>query len=227
MADLIKYNDGEIELEVSVEDETIWLIAEDIASLFGVQRSAIVKNIGNIYKDEELLQIATYSILEQVVKDGKKRKVNYYNLDIVISVGYRVNSKKATKFRQWATSVLKEYISNGYVINSHKITEQRLVNLENDMQFVKSKIKSSTLEIKQGAFYNGEIFDAYIFINNLLKSAKKEIIVIDNYIDESILTIFSKYPNIDFTILTKRYLIITKVAFNKMDSNFLKIIREF
>lgn len=95
------------------------------------------------------------------------------------------------------------------------------------MQFVKSKIKSSTLEIKQGAFYNGEIFDAYIFINNLLKSAKKEIIVIDNYIDESILTIFSKYPNIDFTILTKRYLIITKVAFNKMDSNFLKIIREF
>ncbi len=218
MADLIKYNDGEIELEVSVEDETIWLIAEDIASLFGVQRPAIVKHIGNIYKDEELLQVA---------KDGKKRKVNYYNLDIVISVGYRVNSKKATKFRQWATSVLKEYISNGYAINSHKITEQRLVNLENDMQFVKSKIKSSTLEIKQGAFYNGEIFDAYIFINNLLKSAKKEIIVIDNYIDESILTIFSKYPNIDFTILTKRYLIITKVAFNKMDSNFLKIIREF
>lgn len=218
MADLIKYNDGEIELEVSVKDETIWLIAEDIASLFGVQRPAIVKHIGNIYKDEELLQVA---------KDGKKRKVNYYNLDIVISVGYRVNSKKATKFRQWATSVLKEYISNGYAINSHKITEQRLVNLENDMQFVKSKIKSSTLEIKQGAFYNGEIFDAYIFINNLLKSAKKEIIVIDNYIDESILTIFSKYPNIDFTILTKRYLIITKVAFNKMDSNFLKIIREF
>lgn len=218
MADLIKYNDGEIELEVSVEDETIWLIAEDIASLFGVQRPAIVKHIGNIYKDEELLQVA---------KDGKKRKVNYYNLDIVISVGYRVNSKKATKFRQWATSVLKEYISNGYAINSHKITEQRLVNLENDMQFVKSKIKSSTLEIKQGVFYNGEISDAYIFINNLLKSAKKEIIVIDNYIDESILTIFSKYPNIDFTILTKRYLIITKVAFNKMDSNFLKIIREF
>ena len=136
MSNLIKYNDGEIELEVSVENETIWLVTEDIASLFGVQRPAIVKHIGNIYKDEELIQISTCSILEQVAKDGKKRKVNYYNLDIVISVGYRVNSKKATKFRQWATSVLKEYISNGYAINTHKITEQRLLNLENNMQIV-------------------------------------------------------------------------------------------
>ncbi len=180
MSNLIKYNDGEIELEVSVENETIWLVTEDIASLFGVQRPAIVKHIGNIYKDEELIQISTCSILEQVAKDGKKRKVNYYNLDIVISVGYRVNSKKATKFRQWATSVLKEYISNGYAINTHKITEQRLLNLENNMQIVKSKIKNNTLEIKQGIFYDGEIFDAYIFVNNLLKSAKKEVTIIDN-----------------------------------------------
>lgn len=188
---LIKYNDGEIELEVSLDKETIWLVADDIASLFGVQRPAIVKHIGNIYKDEELVQTATCSILEQVAKDGKQRKVNYYNLDIVISVGYRVNSKKATRFRQWATSVLKEYISDGYVINTHKITEQRLLNLENDMQFVKSKIKNNDLEIKQGIFYDGQIFDAYIFINDILKSAKKEVTLIDNYIDESVLTIFS------------------------------------
>jgi len=124
MSDLIKYNDGEIELEVSVENETIWLVTEDIASLFGVQRPSIVKHIGNIYKDEELIQISTCSILEQVAKDGKKRKVNYYNLDIVISVGYRVNSKKATKFRQWATSILKEYISNGYIIKTRLGTKQ-------------------------------------------------------------------------------------------------------
>jgi len=86
---LIKYNDGEIELEVSLDKETIWLVAQGIASLFGVQRPAIVKHIGNIYKDEELVQTSTCSILEQVAKDGKQRKVNYYNLDIVISVGYR------------------------------------------------------------------------------------------------------------------------------------------
>jgi len=200
---IVVYTDGEIELKVSIDSETIWLMAEDIASLFGVQRPAVVKHIGNIYKDEELVQDATCSILEQVAKDGKKRKVNFYNLDIVISVGYRVNSKKATKFRQWATSVLKEYISNGYAINTHKITEQRLVNLEIDMQEIKSHIKNSTLEIRQGIFYNGQIFDAYVFVNDLLKSAKNNVTIIDNYVDESVLTILSKYPNINFIIWTK------------------------
>jgi len=169
MNNLIKYSDGEIELNISIDNETIWLIAEDIASLFGVQRPAIVKHIRNIYKDEELEHNATCSILEQVAKDGKTRKINYYNLDIVISVGYRVNSKKATRFRKWATSVLKEYISNGYAINTHKITEQRLLNLENDMQTVKLSIKDNTLEIKQGIFYDGEIFAFSLIDTNLLR----------------------------------------------------------
>ncbi len=182
MKNIIKYSDGEIELKVSIEGETIWLIAEDIASLFGVQRPAVVKHIGNIYKDEELAKMTTCSILEQIAKDGKTRKINYYNLDIVISVGYRVNSIKATKFRQWATGVLKEYISNGYAINTHKITEQRLAHLENDMQVVKSKIKNEELEVKQGIFFNGQIYDAYAFINDLFKLCKKEITLCDNYI---------------------------------------------
>ncbi|MBU4024262.1 DNA-binding protein, partial [bacterium] len=99
--------------------------------------------------------------------------------------------------------VLKEYIFNGYAINSHKITEQRLTNLENDMQYVKSNIKNSTLEIKQGVFYDGQIFDAYIFVNDLLKNATKEVTLIDNYIDESTLVLLSKYPNIKFTIVTQ------------------------
>ena len=103
---LVVYSDGEIELEIAIEEESIWLLTEDIATIFGVQRPAVVKHIGNIYKDGELLQNSTCSILEQVTKDGKKRKVNYYNLDMVIFVGYKVNSKKATLFRQWATSVL-------------------------------------------------------------------------------------------------------------------------
>jgi hypothetical protein len=118
-------------------------------------------------------------------------------------VGYRVSSFKATKFRQWATSVLKEYIINGYAINTHKITEQRLSNLESDMQEVKSHIKNSTLELEQGIFYDGQIFDAYIFVNNLLESAQNEVVLIDNYIDHSIFTLCSKYPNIRFTIYTQ------------------------
>ena len=129
----IIYNDGEIELKVSLEKDSIWLSTNDIADIFEVNRPAIVKHIGNIYKTDELLQESTCSILEQVANDGKKRKINFYNLDMIISVGYRVNSKKATKFRQWANQVLKQYITDGYSINTNKLTELRLINLENSI----------------------------------------------------------------------------------------------
>jgi hypothetical protein len=109
---------------------------------------------------------------------------------------------KATKFRQWATSVLKNYITDGYAINTHKITEQRLLSLENDMATIKSHIKNSTLELKQGIFYEGEIFDAYAFISELIKSAKKSITLFDNYIDESVLTLLSKNQSANITIYT-------------------------
>jgi prophage antirepressor-like protein len=202
MSNIVVYNDGELELEVSINNDMIWLGAEDIATLFGVNRPAIVKHIGNIYKDDELSENITCSILEQVAKDGKIRKINFYNLDIIISVGYRVNSKKATKFRQWATSVLKNYIQNGYAINQHKINELRLSSLESDVETIKSHIKNNSLELKQGIFYNGQIFNAYIFVSDLIKGAKKSIILIDNYIDESTLTLFSKNSNIKIKIFT-------------------------
>jgi hypothetical protein len=168
--------------------------------------------------------------LEQVAKDGKKRKVNYYNLDIVISVGYRVNSKKATKFRQWATSVLKDYIVNGYAINSEKITHQRFKELEKDVDTLKTKVSKidylidqNSLQIKQGIFYDGQIFDAYIFVHDLLKSAKKEVVLIDNYIDESVLTIFSKYPKISFTIVTKAISKKLKLDIEKYNAQYKSI----
>ena len=134
---IVIYKSGEIEIKVSVDKETIWLTAEEIAKLFDVQRPAIVKHIGNIYKTGELLKNSTCSILEQVAKDGKKRKKNYYNLDVIISVGYRVNSIRATQFRIWATKILKEYILNGYAINSEKITYERFNRLENDVSDLK------------------------------------------------------------------------------------------
>lgn len=228
MNEIIKYTDGEIELKVSIDSETIWLIAEDIASLFGVQRPAVVKHIGNIYKDEELVQDSTCSILEQVAKDGKLRKVNFYNLDIVISVGYRVNSIKATKFRQWATSVLKEYISNGYAINTHKITEQRLMHLENDMQVVKSKIKDYVPQ-QNHIFYDEQIFDAYIFLSDIIKSAKKSIKLIDNYIDESTLVLFTKRDTkVNMTIYTSKISKQLQLDLKKHNAQYSKIeIRKF
>ena len=109
--------------------------------LFDVQRPAIVKHIGNIYKTNELSKVSTCSILEQVAKDGKKRKKNYYNFDVIISVGYRVNYIRATQFRIWAASVLKQYIYQGYAINSEKITHQRFKELENDGSIFKTQSK--------------------------------------------------------------------------------------
>lgn len=203
MNDLIKYNDGEIEIAVSVENETIWLSQTQISELFETSTDNVSLHLKNIYKEKELDEISTTEDFSVVRKEGKrkvKRTIKHYILDAVISVGYRVSSYKVTKFRQWETSVLKEYITNGYAINTYKITEQRLSNLENDMQFVKSKIKNDELQIQQGIFYNGQIYDAYAFVNDLLKSAKSEVALIDNYIDDTIFTLCSKYQNINFTI---------------------------
>ena len=212
-SDIIVYNDGELELKVSVNNETIWLTQKQIAELFEVTIPNINMHIKSIYKDEELFEnrtIQKYLIVQQEGKRKVKREVEHYNLDVVISVGYRVNSKKATKFRQWATSILKSYITNGYVINSDKITHQRFKELESDVLFLKSKVEniSNSLENnsftpKQGIFYDGQIYDAYVFVNDLLKNANKEVLLIDNYVDESVFTLFSKYPNLKITIYTQ------------------------
>ena len=121
MSDVLIYKDGNFSIEVSIEDETIWLNTEQIATIFDVNRPAIVKHIGNIYKTDELDRDATCSILEQVAKDGKKRKMNFYNLDMIIATGYRINSKKATAFRQWASNVLKQHLVEGYTVNKERL----------------------------------------------------------------------------------------------------------
>lgn len=223
ISNLVVYSDGELELKVSVNNQTVWLSADEIAYIFNVNRPAIVKHIGNIYKDEELEQNSTCSILEQVAKDGKLRKINFYNLDVIISVGYRVNSKKATKFRKWATTILKDYINDGYVINHHRITEQRLLLLENDVNVIKSKIKENKLEINQGIFYDGQIYDSYSFINDLLKIANNEVILIDNYVDDTVLTLFSKYQNINFIIYTNNISKQLKLDFEKYSKQYKNI----
>ena len=132
---LFKNNQG-IEIKVNLYQDTVWLDAHLIASLFNIQRPAIVKHIQNIYKSDELREIATCSILEQVAADGKLRKMKLYNLDLILSVGYRVNSKDATQFRQWATQRLKDFLVQGYAIN-----EKRLKETENKFQELKQAVK--------------------------------------------------------------------------------------
>jgi len=149
MSDVVIYEDGNVSLELSVEDKTIWLDANDIATIFDVNRPAVVKHIGNIYKSEELAQESTCSILERVAKDGKKRKRNFYNLDMIISVGYRVNSKKATKFRSWATDVLQRYLSDGYALNKEHLQQQKLQELEQTIALIKQGIENRELSMQE------------------------------------------------------------------------------
>ena len=190
-----------ISLEVRLENDTIWLTQMQIAELFGTKRPAITKHINNIYASEELEANSTCSILEHMGNDGlQKYSTKYYNLDVILSVGYRVNSINATRFRQWANKVLKEYLLKGYAVN------QRFEILENkiDKKFAEQDAKiehlnkqvdffvRTSLPPTEGVFHNGQIFDAYKFATDLIKSAKKSLMLIDNYIDESVLLMLSK-----------------------------------
>ena len=146
---LIIFEDKDKKVEVQLKEETIWLDAHQIAYLFDVQRPAIVKHIRNIYEDGELEENSTCSKMEQVAADGKKRKMNLYNLDVIIAVGYRVNSKKATQFRIWATNVLKNYLIKDYVVNEKRITWGKLKELENTIKFIKENINTQSLTSKE------------------------------------------------------------------------------
>ena len=123
--EIYQSQDGQTQIEVKFGEETVWLDAHSLAEIFSVQRPAVVKHINNIYKSGELDPAATCSILEQVAADGKKRKMHLYNLDVILSVGYRVNSTKATQFRQWATQRLKDYLIQGYAINEKRLDQKQ------------------------------------------------------------------------------------------------------
>ena len=207
------YQSGEIELDISIQEETIWLTQKQIVELFDSSKANISEHVKAIFDSGELHKNSTVRKFRTVQNEGGRevtRNLEHYNLDMVISVGYRVNSLKATKFRQWATSVLKNYITNGYTINGDKITNERFVSLENDVVMLKEKVGSMSMLLEdtslsptQGIFYDGQVFDAYVFMAKLIKGAKHSIVLIDNYIDESVLTLFSKNQNIQVTLYTK------------------------
>ena len=202
--EIILYQPDEaVKLEVRLEDETVWLTQEQIADLFGTKRPAITKHLNNIYKSGELDIDSTCSILEHMGNDGKQRyTTKYYNLDAILSIGYRVNSKNATLFRKWANSVLKDYLLKGYSIN------KRLSELERTVAQHTEKIDffvRTALPPVEGIFYTGQIFDAYKFATDLVKSARRSIVLIDNYVDETVLLMLSKRSvGVSATIYTQR-----------------------
>ena len=196
--------ESEISVDVMLMEDTFWLTQKEIAKLFGVEVPAISKHLNNIYLTRELLKDSTISILETVRLEGNrnvKRKVEYYSLDAIIAVGYRVNSYNATQFRIWATNVLKDYLLKGYALNN------RMNRLEDSMVSMKTKIDeidfhiSSKLLPTQGIFFDGQVFDAYKLVSEIIRSASRTIVLIDNYIDENTLTILSKKENLTKVIL--------------------------
>jgi hypothetical protein len=224
---LYKPNDT-VHLEVRLENETVWLTQEQIAFLFGTKRPAITKHLGNIFNSGELNEKEVCSILELTTPHGaiagktQVQQVKIYNLDAILSVGYRVNSVNATLFRKWANSVLKDYILRGYAINQRfERIEQRLTANEKQIDF----IVRTELPPREGVFYDGQIFDAYKFVSDLIETAKKEIVVIDNYIDTSVLTLLSKRKNnIKATIYTKEISTAMQLDLQKYNAQYPKIL---
>ena len=199
--EIILYQPNEaLKLEVRLEQETVWLTQQQIADLFGTKRPAITKHLSNIFKSGELDEDSVRSILEHTAADGKIYKTQFYNLDAILSVGYRVNSKNATMFRRWANQILREYLLRGYSINQRLMQledriDRRLSEHDRHLFQLDEKVDffvRSSLQPKEGVFFNGQIFDAYVLIADLIRQAKARIVVIDNYIDDSVLVQLSK-----------------------------------
>ena len=209
--EIVMYQPDEtIRLEVRMGEETVWLTQQQMAELFDKDRTVISRHIRNIYKEEELEENITCAKFAHMGSEGDQTyEYTAYNLDVIISVGYRVKSKRGTKFRQWANRILKEYLLKGYVVNSRIVAlEEHVAKQDSQIEELKDKVNffvRSSLPPVEGIFYDGQIFDAYVQITNLIKQAKQSIVLVDNYIDETTLTMLSKRdPNVTATIYTRQ-----------------------
>ena len=226
---IYRSEDGTIQLEVQLHEETVWLTRPQMALLFNTTPQNVTMHIGNIYTEEELDENSTSKDFLLVQKEGNrsiKRRAKFYDLDVIISVGYRVKSKRGTQFRKWANAVLKDYLLRGYAVNQRfERLEQRVSKTEEKIDFF---VKASLSPV-EGIFYDGQIFDAYNFISDLIRMAKKEIILIDNYIDDSVLKIINKRAdNVSATIYTAHISETLKLDLEKHNSQYQPInIKQF
>ena len=213
VGEIVVYQPDEItRLEVMLKDETVWLTQTQIALMFNVGRPAVTKHIKNIYVCGELEEATTCSILEHMGNEGMQRyNVKYFNLDVILSVGYRVNSRNAIAFRRWATEVLKDYLLKGFAIGQRfNALEDRIdrkllqfdKRIDNQEKKIQVLIKGAT-HPRQGIFYDGQVYDAYAFVSGLVRRASWRIVLIDNYIDETVLTLLDKRTEgVEATIYT-------------------------
>lgn len=220
--EIVLYQPNEmVKLEVRVQEDSVWLTQQQIADLFGTKRPAITKHLKNIYSSGELEESSTCSILELMGNDGKQMySTKFYNLDVILSVGYRVNSINATAFRRWANQVLKEYLIRGYAIRQQlqafqmqldaRFDEQsnriRLLEEKTDLHSEKIDFFIRTnLPPVEGVLFEGQVLDARLFAENLIKTAQHEVILIDNYIDTSDFDILEcRSAGVETTIFVER-----------------------
>ena len=208
-----------LEVKLDTERETVWLTQQQIADLFGTKRPAITKHLSNIFKSGELDQDSVSSILEHTASDGKIYKTQFYNLDAIISVGYRVNSINATVFRRWATNVLRDYLLKGYSVNQQLLAMQRQIDTRFEEQSQRMlRIEDTQAKQQQQldffirtrtppaemVFFNGQFFTARVAIENLIKTAEQRVIIIDHYVDAKTFDMFDvRKPGVQGIIYTQ------------------------
>ena len=231
--------DNTMRLEVRLEDETVWLTQQQMVTLFQSSKANVSEHIRNIYDQGELEQEATVRNFRTVRKEGNRmvnRTLTYYNLDAIISVGFRVNTKRGIMFRQWANRTLKEYLLRGYAFHQQMIAMQRQIDVrleeqnerlsavenhlhEHDQKF-DMIVKTPELP-NEGVFFDGQIFDAFKLVMQLIKSAEHRIILIDNYINEEILTMFDQRANgVTACIYTARIDSTMQLAIQRHDAQY-------
>lgn len=215
---ILYQSDDSTQLEVRIENETVWLSLNQMSDLFGRDKSVISRHIRNVFAEGELESSSVVAKNATTAIDGKIYQVEFYNLDVIISVGYRVKSKRGTQFRIWANSILKEYLMKGYVLSSRIDRIEKKI-FEHDQKF--DLLIKTTLPPNEGIFYDGQIFDAWKFAADLVKSAHKSIVLIDNYIDESVLHLMAKRnKSVTCTIYTSKISKEMKLDIEKFNAQY-------
>lgn len=221
-------NDLAEKIEVRIENENVWLNRQQIANLFYRDIKTIGKHINNALK-EELGGFSVVAKFATTAADGKVYQTEHYNLDMIISVGYRVKSKRGIEFRIWANKVLKDYLMNGYAINN------KINRIENDVEGIKKKVEAIDLIVKtelppkQGIFFDGQIFDAHKFVSDLIRKSEKSVVLIDNYVDDTVLNLFTKRKNnVSLTIYTANISKALETDLKKFNAQYAPIeLKEF
>lgn len=223
-AEIVIYKDAhntDFQIEVRVENDTVWLTQTQMAELFRTTRNNVTLHIGNIFKEQELNVDSVCKDFLLTARDGKKYNTKFYNLDVIISVGYRVKSKRGTQFRIWANRILKEYLLQGHIVS------YRLARVEEEVDHMRGRVNDLEFRIQtnlpptEGVFFDGQIFDAYNFAVNVIKSAKKSVVLIDNYVDESVLVLLSKRnTSVEAIIYTKSVTDQLKLDLKKFNAQY-------